>query len=145
MAASDALLLGRVTYQEFAEFWPYQEGFIADYINATPKYVVSNTLDEVHWQHTSIISGNVGEELAHLKKQPGKAITTTGSATLIQSLLRGGLLDELQLMIPPIVAGSGKHLFADDSEQKILELIDARTFKTGVLYVTYRPAAGQTA
>lgn len=142
MAASDAMLLGRKTYEEFAAYWPYQSRDVpmVDYINTTPKFVVSTTLDRVEWQNSTLIGGNVNEELTRLKQQPGKDITIIGSATLVRSLLRDDLLDELRLMIPPIVLGSGRRLFADEGEQKALKLVDAKTFGTGVLYLTYQPA-----
>jgi dihydrofolate reductase len=144
MAGSDAMLLGRVTYEEFAAFWPYQnsaEQPFTDYLNDTPKYVVSTTLQEpLEWQNSILIKGNLAEEIARLKEQPGKDITIIGSGTLVRSLLADDLLDELRLMVHPIVVGSGKRLFEDWSDQKSLELVDSKVFSTGVLYLTYRPA-----
>lgn len=143
MAASDAMLLGRVTYQEFASYWPHQnsdEVDIAGYMNNTSKLVVSTTLDTVEWQNSTLIKGDVAEELTKLKEQPGKDISITGSGTLVRSLLRDGLLDELRLLVHPIVVGSGKRLFPEGSAQKPLKLVDAKTFSTGVLYLTYQPA-----
>jgi dihydrofolate reductase len=148
MKAADAMLLGRVTYQEFASFWPQQSSDdvdIADYMNTTPKLVVSNTLDTLEWQNSTLISGNVNEELNRLKQQRGKNIAITGSGTLVRTLLRDGLLDELRLLVHPIVAGSGKRLFPDGIGQQPLELVDAKTFSTGVLYLTYQPAASENA
>ena len=143
MAASDAMLLGRVTYQEFASYWPYQNSAdqpYTDYLNNTPKFVVSTTLEEpLEWQNSTLIRGNVAEEIAKLKQQPGKNIGIVGSATLVRSLLRDGLLDELGLMVHPLVVGSGKHLFEEGGDQKALELFDSKTFSTGVLYLTYQP------
>jgi dihydrofolate reductase len=144
MAAADAMLLGRVTYQEFASYWPYQNSAdqpFTDYLNNTPKFVVSTTLEEpLEWQNSTLIKGNVAEEVAKLKRQPGKDIGIVGSATLVRSLLRDGLLDELRLMVHPIVVGRGKHLFDDGGDRKALELVDSKTFGTGVLYLTYQPA-----
>jgi dihydrofolate reductase len=144
MAQADAMLLGRVTYQEFAAFWPYQnsaEQPYTDYLNNTPKYVVSTTLEEpLEWQNSTLIKGNVAEEIARLKQQPGKDITIVGSGTLFRSLLQEGLLDELRLMVHPVVVGGGKRLFEEGGDQKALELVDSKTFGTGVLYLTYRPA-----
>lgn len=143
MAAADTMLLGRVTYQEFADYWPHQssdDNEIADYMNGTPKLVVSTTLDRVEWQNSTLIKDNVAEELTKLKRQPGKNIAITGSATLVRSLLRDDLLDELRLMVHPIVVGSGKRLFADRDDQTALKLVDSRTFSTGVLNLTYQPA-----
>jgi dihydrofolate reductase len=146
MAASDAMLLGRVTYQEFASYWPYQnsaEQPYTDYLNNTPKFVVSTTLEEpLQWQNSTLIEGNVAEEITTLKQQPGKAIGIVGSGALVRSLLRDGLLDQLTLMVHPIVVGRGKRLFEEGGDQKALELVDSKTFSTGVLYLTYQPAQG---
>src|SRR5215213_1074079 len=105
MADSDAMLLGRVTYEEFAAFWPSQgERDVAGYMNNTPKYVVSRTLEEpLEWQNSTLIKENVAEEVAKLKQQPGKDISITGSGTLVRSLLQYDLIDELRLMVHPIV------------------------------------------
>jgi dihydrofolate reductase len=143
--ATDTMLLGRVTYQEFASFWPQQsndEMPIAAHMNNTPKVVVSETLDSVdEWQNSTLIKGNVVEELTRLKQQPGKNIGITGSGTLVASLLRAGLLDELNLLVHPIVVGKGKRLFASGEDQpRGLRLADAQTFSTGVLKLTYTPA-----
>jgi dihydrofolate reductase len=144
MAASDALLLGRATYKEFASYWPYQNSAdqpYTDYLNSTPKFVVSTTLEEpLEWQNSTLIKGNLAEEITELKRLPGKDITIIGSAALVQSLLADGLLDELRLMVHPLVLGGGKRLFEDRGDQKALELLDSKTFDTGVLYLTYRPA-----
>ncbi len=141
--ATDTMLLGRVTYQEFASYWPHQsndEVPLADHMNNTPKVVVSETLDSLDWQNSTLIKGNVVEELTRLKQQPGKNIGITGSGTLVASLLRAGLLDELRLLVHPIVVGKGKRLFATEGEARGLRLADAQTFSTGVLYMTYTPA-----
>lgn len=142
MDAADTMLLGRQTYQEFASFWPdapADDPFTAR-MNTTPKFVVSTTLDTVAWQNSTLIKGNVAEELTRLKQQPGTNIGVTGSATLIRSLLRDNLLDELNLLIHPVVVGSGKRLFPDGSDPAALKLVDAQTFSTGVLSLTYRSA-----
>ncbi len=142
MAASDTLLLGRVTYQEFASSWPNAGGDdpFADHMNNTPKLVVSTTLDTVAWRNSTLIKGNVVEELIRLKQQPGKNIAISGSATLVRSLLRDNLLDELLLLVHPVVVGSGKRLFPDGSDPVALKLVDAQTFSTGVLSLTYQSA-----
>jgi dihydrofolate reductase len=142
MATSDALLLGRVTYEGLAAFWPHQPGGtpMVDYINSVAKYVISTTLGEVGWNNSTLIQGNVAEEIAELKRWPGKDITILGSGALVRSLLKDGLLDELRLMVHPVVLGYGKHLFEDGDDRKPSELIDSRTFGTGVIYLTYRPA-----
>jgi dihydrofolate reductase len=142
MAASDALLLGRVTYEALAAFWPHQPGGtpMVDYINSVPKFVVSETLEEpLEWNNSTLIEGNVAEEITQLKRQPGKDITILGSGVLVRSLLRDGLLNELKLMVHPIVLEGGKRLFEEGGDQKALELVDSKTFGTGVLYLTYRP------
>jgi dihydrofolate reductase len=143
MAESDAMLLGRVTYQEFAGYWPHQgsEVEMADAMNNTPKFVVSTTLDTAEWQNTTVVRGNIVEELTRLKQQPGKDLAIVGSGTLVRSLLRDGLLDELRLLVHPIVVGQGKRLFPDGTEQMPLALVEAKTFSTGVVYLTYQRAA----
>jgi dihydrofolate reductase len=144
MADSDAMLLGRVTYEEFASYWPYQNTAdqpFTDYLNDTPKYVVSTTLEEpLEWQNSTLIKGNVAEQIAKLKRQPGKDITILGSATLVGSLLADDLLDELRFMVHPVVLGRGKRLFEEGSDLKALELVGSKTFSIGVLYLTYQPA-----
>jgi dihydrofolate reductase len=144
MAVSDAMLLGRVTYQEFASYWPYQDSadqLFTDYLNNTPKFVVSRTLQEpLEWNNSTLIKENVAEEIAKLKQQPGGDISITGSGTLVRSLLEDDLLDELRLMVHPVVVGSGKRLFEEGGDRKALELVDSKTFGTGVLYLTYQPA-----
>jgi dihydrofolate reductase len=109
IAETDTVLLGRVTYQEWASYWPTStdEPF-ASYINNTPKYVVSTTLDRAEWKNSTLIKGDLAEEISRLKNEPGKNIGVTGSPTLVQSMLQDGLLDELTLMIHPVVAGSGQ-------------------------------------
>jgi len=145
MAASDAMLLGRVTYEEFAAFWPSQEASdedqeATDYMNNTPKFVVSKTLEEpLEWNNSTLIKENVAEEIAKLKRRPGKDISITGSPTLVRSLLADGLLNELRLMVHPIVVGNGKRLFEEGDGQKALELVYSKTFSTGVVYLTYQP------
>lgn len=144
VAAADAMLLGRVTYQEFASYWPHQTEDTpgADFMNPMQKLVVSTTLRSVdEWQNSTLIDGNnFVSEIQRLKNMPGKNINVTGSAKLVQSLLRENLLDELRLLVHPIVVGSGKRLLAGDTGQVPLKLVDSRTFDTGVLYLTYQPA-----
>ena len=148
IAASDALLLGRVTYEGLAAFWPNQPGGtpLVDYINSVRKHVVSRTLQKpLEWNNSTLIEGDVAEGVAELKEQPGKDITIIGSADLVRSLLEDGLLDELRLMVHPIVLGGGKRLFEEAGDRMSLELVDSRAFATGVLYLTYRPADEQAA
>ncbi len=141
-AQADAVLLGRRTYLEFAELWPNQGSDVpmADFLNNTPKYIVSSTLDKLEWANSSLVTGDLAEELAKLKQQPGKNILIPGSPRLVWSLLRDGLLDELQLVVCPIVVGSGTRLFDETTDHVRLELVESRTFSTGVLGVGYQPA-----
>lgn len=143
IAQADAILLGRRTYQQFAELWPNQgsEVPMADFLNNTPKHVVSSTLDTLEWANSSLVTGDLAEEVAKLKKQPGKNIQIPGSPRVVRSLLRDGLLDELSLMIHPIVVGSGMRLFDEMTDQVRLKLVESRTLNTGVLSVTYQPAS----
>jgi dihydrofolate reductase len=145
-AAADTMLLGRVNYEEWAAFWPGQdpeENPMAAQMNAIQKYVVSTTLEEpLSWQNSTLINENVAEEIARLKQGEGGDIVISGSGALVRSLLQYALLDELKLMIHPVVVGGGKRLFEDGGEQKALELVESKTFETGVLYVTYRPTHG---
>lgn len=143
MAAADAMLLGRVTYQEFASYWPHHDDADgAEFMNGVAKYVVSTTLDNVdEWQSSNLLDGNnFVAEITRLKQQPGKEISVVGSAKLVQSLLRENLLDELSLLVHPIVVGSGKRLLAGDIGPKPLRLVASKTFSTGVLHLIYQPA-----
>ena len=146
-AAADTLLLGRRTYQEFAAYWPHQTSDVpfADVLNNTPKLVASRTLKAVDWQNTTLIQGDARDELAEWKRQPGKDMVVLGSATLVRSLLLAGLLDELGILLFPIVLGSGKRLFENGTDQVALKLIDSKTFGTGVVSLTYQPAVQQGA
>lgn len=146
IARVDAILLGRVTYQEWAEYWPAatRDEDFAGFINTTPKYVVSTTLDAVPWgtyNNATLIKANLADEIARLKQQPGKDILVTGSPTLVESLLHADLLDELILLVHPVVAGKGKRLFKDGRALKRLKLVDARTTSSGVAILTYQPFA----
>jgi len=141
IAAQDAMLLGRVSYDEFAAFWPQQTGDMADSMNGTAKYVVSGTLKSAEWQNSTLIpAASAIAEIAELKQRPGKNIGMTGSATLVSSLLREGLLDELHLFVFPVVLGSGKRLFAAPGAKLPLKLINSATFDTGVVQLTYTKA-----
>ena len=142
MAASDAMLLGRTTYEGLAAFWPHQPGGtpMVDYINSVRKFVVSSTLQEAGWNNSTLIRENALENIGELKRQPGKDITIIGSAALVRSLLEAGLLDELRLMVHPVVLGSGKRLFEDRGKQETLELVNSEAFGTGVVSLAYRPS-----
>ena len=140
MSGEDAVLLGRVTYQEWAGYWPTsRDEPYASHINNVAKYVVSTTLDRVEWQNSTLVTGDLAEALAGLKRQPGQNIGTAGSPTLVRSLLQRDLVDELTLMVHPVVVGRGKRLFGDGSELKRLALVDSTITSTGVAILTYQP------
>ena len=141
MAVQDAMLLGRVTYHEFAGHWPHQTGEMADTMNGTAKYVVSGTLPSADWRNTTLIpAASALADIAELKQKPGQNIGMTGSGTLVSSLLREGLLDELHLLVFPLVVGSGKRLFGTPGDKLPLELLGSATFQSGVVHVTYANA-----
>ena len=138
IAAQDAMLLGRVTYDAFAAHWPQQTGEMADTMNGTAKYVVSGTLESADWQNTTVIPRErATEQIAELKRQPGKDIGMTGSGTLVSWLLREGLLDELHLLVFPLLVGHGERLFAKPGATVPLTLVDSATYETGVVHLTY--------
>jgi class 3 adenylate cyclase/dihydrofolate reductase len=140
--AVDAILLGRVTYQIFAAFWPTappDQGF-ADRMNSVQKYVVSTTLDEATWNNTTIIRGDVAEEVATLKERPGGDIVIYGSADVVNSLMKHDLIEEYRLLVFPVVLGSGKRLFRDETDVSHLQLIGTRAFSSGAVLLTYQPA-----
>ncbi|MBA2346411.1 MAG: dihydrofolate reductase family protein [Rubrobacter sp.] len=146
-AASDALLMGRVLYGEWVAYWSQQDpeqNPIAELMNGFSKYVVSTTLEApLEWQNSTLIKGDeFAEAISDLKRQPGKDIVVSGSGALVWSLLQHGLLDELILFVHPIVLGNGKRLFEEGEERTALELAESRTFATGVVCLTYRPADG---
>lgn len=142
MEANDALLLGRVTYEGFAAFWPNMpdDNPFAQRMNGFTKYVVTTTLDRADWVNSTLIKGDIPAEIAKLKQQSGKNISITGSGTLVESLLPTGLIDELQLCVCPIVLGVGKRLFKGGHET-MLQLTDSRTFSSGMVMLSYQPAA----
>ena len=139
---ADALLLGRKTYEIFAAHWPRVSGDdpIAAKLNSVPKYVASRTLDEVTWNNSRLISGDVAEEVAGLKEQPGGEIQVTGSGDLIQTLIEHDLVDEYRLWVFPVVLGEGKRLFARGTVPAGLKLVDTKTSSTGVAIHTYERA-----
>ena len=141
MAAQDAILLGRVTYETFAAHWPQQSGEMADTMNNTPKYVVSGTLKSADWQNSTLIpAASALADIAALKQQPGQNIGMTGSGTLTASLLREGLVDELHLFVFPLVLGSGQRLFGTPGGQLPLKLLGSAAFPAGVIHLTYAKA-----
>ncbi len=138
----DAMLLGRVTYEGFAAAWPGIEdevGF-AERMNSMPKYVVSRTLKRADWNSSTILSGDLATEVAALKDGDGGDILVAGSASLVQELLSHGLVDELRLMVFPIVLGHGKRLFADVTGTPVLERVDFKALDSGTVILTYHPA-----
>jgi dihydrofolate reductase len=139
-ATTEAFLMGRVLYEEWAGYWPQSDDEpFASFINNAPKYVVSRTLDEASWNNTTIISGDVDTRLRELKDSTGRDISMSGSATLVRWLLANGLLDQLNLMVHPIVVGKGQRLF-EDTRTHPLRLLSQETFSTGVLNLVYAPA-----
>jgi dihydrofolate reductase len=136
--ASDALLLGRVTYEEFAKAWPARDGEFADKLNSLPKHVVSSTLELPAWNNSTVVRGDLAREVAKLKERYDGDIVVHGSAQLTQALIEHDLVDELRLMMFPVLLGSGKRLFGESSDKKRLELVDTRTVGDGVLILRYR-------
>ena len=141
MQKSDALLLGRKTYQDFAVFWPSvpDEDPFGKIMNSIPKYIVSTTLNKAEWNNSTLIKGNIVEELSKLKQQPGQDINITGSGTLVHSLMQHDLIDEYQLLVCPVVLGVGKRLFKDGSDTKVLRLVETKPFGSGMVMLTYQP------
>ena len=140
-AASDALLLGRRTYEVFAASWPQRGSDVpnADWMNNTQKYVASATLEAPEWQNTTVLKGDVSEAVSRLKEEEGEAITLNGSTTLLRSLLRAELIDELRLFLHPIVLGSGRRLFDDGEALGALELAGCHAYHNGAVSLTYQP------
>ncbi len=138
--ASEALLLGRVTYEGFAEAWPSREGEFADKFNSMPKYVVSSTLEEPEWNNSTVLRGDLAEEVAKLEQEHDGDVVVHGSARLAQALLEHDLVDELRLMVYPVVLGSGKRLFGETSDKKTLRLVESKVVGDGVAILIYRPA-----
>ena len=137
---AEALLLGRVTYEGFAAAWPSREGEFADKFNTMPKYVVSSTLEQPGWRNSTVLTGAVVEEVATLRQGAAGDIVVHGSAQLVQTLLAHDLVDELRLMVFPVVLGAGKRLFGGTSGKKPLRLADAKTVGDGVTILVYQPA-----
>src|SRR5258706_8919765 len=137
-SASDALLLGRVTYQGFAAAWPQSKDEGAEYFNGVRKYVVSTTLHKVEWNNSRLIKDNIVEEITKLKQQDGKDITVHGSATLVQTLIQNDLVDRYRLLVYPVVLGKGKRLFQEGT-MTTLKLVEARSLSSGVAALIYEP------
>ena len=140
-ANSDALLLGRRTYETFAASWPQRGSEVAnaDWMNNTRKYVASTTLESPAWNNSTVIEGDVAEAVARLKQQDGKDIMVNGSGALVRTLMRNHLLDELRLFVHPVVVGSGRRLFDDQSDPVEFALVDSHAYDNGVISLTYKP------
>jgi dihydrofolate reductase len=138
-SASDALLLGRVTYQGFAAAWPQSKDEGADYFNSVRKHVVSETLEEpLEWNNSTLIKDNIVEEITKLKQQDGKDIAVHGSATLVQTLMQHDLVDRYRLLVYPVVVGKGKRLF-NEGIPATLKLLESQSFSSGVVALVYEP------
>lgn len=135
---SDSILIGRATYDEFAELWPGATGPMADFLNDTPKYVVTSREDELTWKNSRRLSGDLKTAVLALKAEQGKAIRVPGSPTLVRTLIRLGLLDTLGLFVFPTVVGGGERLYDGLTGDTLLRAVDSHTFSNGVLSVTYR-------
>ena len=139
--AADALLLGRMTYEGFAAAWPSRDGEFANKFNSMPKYVVSSTLDEPTWNNTTVLKGDLVAAIPRLKQDQQGDILVAGSAQLVQALVEHDLVDELRLMVFPVVLGTGKRLFGATTDKKHMRLASSRAVGDGVLIVTYEPLA----
>jgi dihydrofolate reductase len=137
--SSEALLLGRVTYEGFAAAWPSRDGEFADKFNSMPKYVVSSTLENPEWNNSTVLKGDVVEEVKKLRHELDGDIVVHGSARLVQTLVEHDLVDELRLMVFPVVLGDGKRLFGETSDKKSLRLIDSKVVGDGVAILVYEP------
>src|SRR5262245_50031936 len=138
--ASDALLLGRVTYEAFAKAWPSMEGEFADKFNDMPKYVVSSILEKPEWNNSTVLKGDLAEAVAKLKQKHDGDIVVHGSARLVQALVEKNLVDEYRVMLFPVVLGTGKRLFSETSDKKPLRFVDSRVVGDGVVILRYEPA-----
>jgi dihydrofolate reductase len=142
LMASGAQLLGRTTYELFAAAWPTitdEQGF-ADRMNSMPKYVISTTLQDPEWTNTTVLKGDVAEEVKKLKAEIDGDILVYGSGQLVSTLLDEGLIDELRLMVHPAIVGEGKHLFGTHSDLSTLKLTDSRPLgPDGIIVLTYEP------
>jgi dihydrofolate reductase len=136
---TEALLLGRITYEEFAALWPSRDGEFADKFNSVPKYVVSSTLEDPEWNNSTVLAGDVVEKVSRLKRELDGEIVVHGSIRLARTLIEHDLVDELRLMVYPVVLGSGDRLFGELSDKKPLRLVDTRTVEDGVVINTYEP------
>jgi dihydrofolate reductase len=141
--SAEALLLGRVTYEAFAASWPSREGEFADTFNTMPKYVVSSTLEEPAWNNSTVLKGDVAEGVAKLRERHDGDLVVHGSARLVQTLVEHDLVDELRLMVYPLVLGRGKRLFDGTSDKKPFRLVDSKIVGDGVAILVYAPTGGR--
>jgi dihydrofolate reductase len=137
---SEALLLGRVTYEGFAAAWPSRTNVSADKFNSMPKYVVSSTLEKADWNNSTVLKGDVAEEVSKLRQRLDGDIVVHGSARLVQTLIECDLVDELRLMIFPVVLGSGKRLFGEMTDKKRLRLVESNTVGDGITILIFQRA-----
>ena len=141
--AADAVLFGRVTFEEMRGYWPQQTDDttgVTDYLNRVAKYVVASTIGDPGWEHTTVLPGDrYQDELAALKTRPGRDVVTTGSITLVHGLTAAGLVDEYRLFVYPVVLGRGRRLFAGGTGVTTLRLVETRPFRSGVVLLRYRP------
>ena len=143
MRQESALLLGRVTFEEFRGYWPLRSDDttgISDFLNKVPKYVVSRNLPEPSWENTTVLDGDPLEVIRRLKDESGNDLGVTGSITLVRSLIEAQLVDEYRLFVYPVVIGKGRRMFADGIERRNLRLVETTPFASGVVLLTYRPA-----
>jgi dihydrofolate reductase len=140
---ADALVLGRVTFEQLRGYWPLKtddETGISDYLNKVSKYVLSSTLQDPEWERTSVFRGPLVDEIEALKSMPGKDIVVTGSITVVHELIAAGLVDEYRLFVYPVALGRGRRLFADASGAHRLDLVEAKPFRSGIVLLRYRTA-----
>jgi dihydrofolate reductase len=143
---AEALLIGRITYEGFAASWPHRDGEFADKMNSMPKYVVSSRIAEpLEWNNSTVVKGDVAKEITRLKEQDGGPLLVAGSATLVRALIEHDLVDELRLMVFPVMVGGGLRAFPESRDKKLFELTDVTRFPTGVAVHTYRPASAPLA
>ena len=138
---TEALLLGRKTYEGFAAAWPTREGEFADKFNSMPKYVVSSTLENPEWNNSTVLTGDVVDAVSKLKQEQAGNILVHGSAQLVQTLVEHDLVDELRVMVFPVILGTGKRLFGETSDKKSLRLVDSNVVGEGVAILVYRSKA----